>query len=290
MAYIKSMIKQVRGRFIKYNIKVIDNSNSLLRILDNNLSVVRFGDGEFDILRGANIPYQNYDKKLALQMKKIILEGTNRQLLVCLPDIFKGMDRYNKDCRNFYYESFFYQNKKILHEIENTNNIYGSTFISRPYIDLKDKRGADKYFKNLKQLWNNKDILIVEGEYTRSGENNDLFNNAKSIRRIICPSQNAYSYLERIENSILKNGVNRIVLLMLGPTAKIIVNDLYSTFPAQLIDLGHIDSEYEWFKMGATKRVKIPNKHTAEFNNDDDMVKLKYDGKFDSEIIDQICL
>lgn len=290
MSYIKRITKRIRGKFTKYNIKVIDNSNSLLKILDNNLSVVRFGDGEFDLLRGSNIPYQNYDKKLALQMKKIILEGTNSRLLVCLPDIFKEMDRYNKNCRDFYYESFFYQNKKILHEIENTDNIYGSTFISRPYIDLKDKKGVDKYFASLKQLWNKKDILIVEGKYTRSGENNDLFDNTKSVKRIICPSKNAYSYLDRIEHSIVKNGSNKLVLLMLGPTAKIIVNDLYNVFPAQLIDLGHIDSEYEWFKMGATKKVKIPNKHTAEFNNDDDMVKLECDSKFDSEIVDQICL
>ena len=43
----------------------------------------------------------------------------------------------------------------------------------------------------------------------------------------------------------------------------------------QLIELGHIDSEYEWFKMGATYKVKLKNKHTAEFNLDENIGKIE---------------
>lgn len=71
------------------------------------MSVVRFGDGEFDIIDGKSIPYQIYNKNLADRMKSIILNGSNEQLLVCLPDIFKNMSRYTKNCKNFYYESFW---------------------------------------------------------------------------------------------------------------------------------------------------------------------------------------
>lgn len=52
---------------------------------------------------------------------------------------------------------------------------------------------------------------------------------------------------------------------MLGPTAKVLADDLQN-LDNQLIDLGHIDSEYEWFKMGAKYKVKLKDKHTAEFN------------------------
>lgn len=75
---------------------------------------------------------------------------------------------------------------------------------------------------------------------------------------------------------------------MLGPTAKIIVNDLYNEIPNQLIDLGHIDSEYEWFKLGATSKVRLLYKHTAEFNYDDTDVELKKDTYFDNQIVCKI--
>lgn len=75
---------------------------------------------------------------------------------------------------------------------------------------------------------------------------------------------------------------------MLGPTAKVIVAGLVAQLTNQMIDIGHIDSEYEWMKMGATSKVKIPHKHTAEFNFDDKQVKLEKDSDFDNQIISTI--
>ena len=41
--------------------------------------------------------------------------------------------------------------------------------------------------------------MIVEGKKTKLGMGNDLFNNAKDIKRIICPAQNAYEKLNEME-------------------------------------------------------------------------------------------
>ena len=57
---------------------------------------------------------------------------------------------------------------------------------------------------------------------------------------------------------------NKLILLMLGPTAKVIVNDLQD-LDNQILDIGHIDTKYEWFKMDAKYVVSIgKNKHMAE--------------------------
>lgn len=286
---IKNYVKYIRGHFFKYKIHVLDNVDTVKYIQKHpDTSVVRFGDGELDIINGMGIYYQSYNATLAKKLRCILLNGSKSNLLVCMPDVFKDLNRYNCDCRKFYYEDFFYQNKKILKEIQQRNNIYGSTFISRPYIDLKDKSKADIYFRQLRELWNNKDILIVEGKYSRSGEGNDLFSNANSIKRIICPSRNAFSYIENIEDAIKKYCSNKLILLMLGPTAKVIINDLKSQLDSQMIDLGHIDSEYEWFLMGVDSRVKIPNKHNAEIDRNDTRIDLKNDRSFQSQIIDEI--
>lgn len=138
----------------------------------------------------------------------------------------------------------------------------------------------------MKQLWSGRDLLIVEGALTRSGVGNGLFTNTKSIKRIIAPSKNAYQKIDQIEQMIRENAEDRLVLLMLGPTAKVIVDDLQD-LDNQLIDLGHIDSEYEWFKIGATYKVKLKNKHTAEFNFDEN-IEAVHDQTYENEIIGKI--
>ena len=138
----------------------------------------------------------------------------------------------------------------------------------------------------MKQLWSGRDLLIVEGALTRSGVENDLFTNTKSIKRIIAPSKNAYQKIDQIEQMIRENAEDRLVLLMLGPTAKVIVDDLQD-LDNQLIDLGHIDSEYEWFKIGATYKVKLKNKHTAEFNFDEN-IEAVHDQTYENETIGKI--
>ncbi|MCC4396534.1 SP_1767 family glycosyltransferase [Limosilactobacillus reuteri] len=270
----------------EFNIEVKDNNESLDLILENRKSVVRFGDGEFNLIRGDSIPYQNYEPELAKRLKKIILRGNFNNTLVCLPDVFKGLNRYNHYAEDFYKSSFFPKNDHFLKEIAQTNNWYGSTFISRPYIDLVDKSKSTATFTKLKQIWQGRDLLIVEGALTRSGVGNDLFADAKSIKRILCPAKDSYQQINQIELAIRANAENRLILLMLGPTAKVIVDDLQD-LSNQMIDIGHIDSEYEWFKMGATYKVKLENKHTAEFNFDED-ISAVHDQAYQDGIVARI--
>lgn len=281
--HLKNVIKSIYSTFHHFDIKVYDKNQTLKYILQNNSSVIRFGDGEFDIIHGENIIYQQYNQELAKRLTNLILNGSSKELIVCLPDVFHELNRYNTNAKKFYKQNFFWKNRSFLEEIQSHNNWYGSTFISRPYIDLKNKRGTDIYFKALKELWNNKNILIVEGKYSRSGEGNDLFKNAKTIQRIICPPHDAFSKLKIIEQSIKDNCKNKTVLLMLGPTAKIVIDDL-KYLNIQMIDLGHIDSEYEWFKMGVTTKVQIPNKHTAEVQSNQEIL-INTDHNFDKQVI-----
>ncbi len=269
-----------------FNIRVRDIDESLDLILNEHKSVIRFGDGEFNIIQGESIFYQDYNKELALRLKSIILSGNYDNTLICLPDVFEGLSRYNEYARITYKRRFFPQNASFLKQIEKTGNWYGSTFISRPYIDLVDKSESPGYFEKLRKIWDQRDILIVEGKYSRSGVGNDLFNNAKSIMRIVCPAKNSYEKIDQIESAIRNHAQNRLILLMLGPTAKVVVDDLQD-LNNQKIDIGHLDSEYEWFKMGVTDKVKLKNKHTAEFNRDVNIMPI-HDKTYSSQIIERI--
>ena len=129
----------------------------------------------------------------------------------------------------------------------------------------------------MKQLFEGKDLLIVEGATSRSGVGNDLFDKANSIKRIICPSHNAFSKVKEIREKILEHSEGRLILLMLGPTAKVLAYQL-SQLGYRALDLGHIDSEYEWMKMGAETKVQLKHKHTAEFNFDQDIEFIEDEG------------
>ena len=52
----------------------------------------------------------------------------------------------------------------------------------------KDKSKVPQYIKKLKKIWEQKDVVIIQGETSRLGVYNDLFDNIKSIERILCPS------------------------------------------------------------------------------------------------------
>ncbi|HFU4055253.1 TPA: SP_1767 family glycosyltransferase [Streptococcus suis] len=263
-------------------IRVKPIAQSLHYILENSCSVARFGDGEMDIIVGHSIPYQDYDPRLASELKEILGLESNEYLMVCLSDVFENRERYTDSCNHFW-EGHLQHYQDYYRQIC-TAPWYGSTFISRPYIDLADKSVSAGYFQSLKQIWTNKDILIVEGKTSRSGVGNNLFQEAKSIQRIICPSKNAYAQIDEIIAAIKTYGQDKLILLMLGPTAKVIAYRLSMT-DMQCIDIGHIDSEYEWFTMQAQTKIKLQHKHTAEHNFDQDIIFTE-----DQDYLQQIAL
>lgn len=265
----------------KFGIKVKDIDETLDFIKENHCSVSRFGDGEMDIIVGNSIPYQNYDETLASELKRIISMKSDNRFMVCLSDVFEHEERYNQLANDFWKGHLNVYAKYYCDLC--VAPWYGSTFISRPYMDLIDKSSSNRYFDKLKSLWDKKNILIVEGKNSKSGVGNDLFDNTKSVKRIICPSKNAFEYIDTIKQKILNQSNIDLILLMLGPTAKVLSYDL-SKMGYWIIDLGHIDSEYEWFKMGATSKVKLKFKHTAEHNFDQDIVPL-HDKKYEEEIV-----
>ena len=253
-------------------------------IIENKSSLVRFGDGEINMLAGHSIPYQDYDEELVSTMRDIIGQESRKESVVCLPDAF--IDRFR-----FTYWAIPFWKDHMDHYMDFYRELcsdswYGSTFVSRPYIDFEDKSQAKSQFEKLKSIWKNRDLLIVEGATSRSGVGNDLFDEANSIKRIICPSHSAFSRVHEIEHEIEKYAAGRLILCMLGPTAKVLAYHL-SRKGHQVLDIGHIDSEYEWMKMGAKTKVKFSHKHTAEYNFDQDIEFIE-DETYNSQIVARI--
>ena len=141
--------------------------------------------------------------------------------------------------------------------------LFGDSQITRPYIDWATDERARRTFPMLKRLWEGRDILLVEGEQTRMGVGNDLFDDATSVKRILAPAVDAFEHRNEIQETILANYHGELILMALGPTATILAAD-FAGMEIQALDIGNVDIEYEWFLRGAKERVAIPGKFTNE--------------------------
>lgn len=164
---------------------------------------------------------------------------------------------------------------------------YYSAQISRFYLDYKDKSNKAEYVKRIKKIWDNKDVVIIEGDKSRLGVGNDLFSNMRSIERIICPAEHAFAKYDEIMEEALKVSKDKLILLALGPTATVLAYDLYKA-GYRAIDIGHIDIEYEWFLRKATTKIKIENKYVTEIKEGRVNIADVNDKKYESEIIARI--
>jgi len=270
---IKNLVKYLLALF-KYHI-IIKPSLKKLHILsaagtikkvNQGYSLARYGDGEFNIILNNPTPaFQPYSKSLSDKLAKT-LDNHHEKLLLCIPKAFQNLSPYTFSSKRFYIEFL----SKNWHKIKPylNSSCYGDTNISRIYIDYKSKQGTKKRIADLKTIWHKKDIVIIEGNKTFFGINNDLLDNCKSIKRIICPSTNAFkNYAEILETAKQKIKPGTLVLIALGPTATILAADL-ANLGYQAIDIGHLDIEYEWYLKNATEKEFIPGKAVNETARD----------------------
>lgn len=250
-----------RWSFPKYSI--MDVEETIDEIVNHKKSISRFGDGEFRLLLNERgISFQKLNDEIYKKLNEVI-NSNLENLIIALPPTFNTVKPYRRYSKIHWLDFINQNGKKISKTILNRKKEFGNAFISRFYMDYKNKDKAVDTVAKLKNIWDNKEVLIVEGELSRLGIGNDLFNNAKKLKRIICPSMNAFSQYEKILQATKEYGKERLIILALGPTATILAHDLAKDgFWA--LDLGHLDVEYMWFLMKADKKVPVYGKKSAE--------------------------
>lgn len=278
--------------------KVMDFNRTLDYALRTRCSLSRFGDGELGFALSAarecrtGSMFQSCDPKLCQRLLEILQTDSGsddrNNLLVCIVGF-----PFNLGCRVLKHTSrvFWYAvgnnyTKKLLKHI-NINRHFGEAAFTRFYISYREKQDAKSRFDRIKQLWDNDDLLIVEGEKSRLGVGNDIFDNARSIRRILCPATDAFSRYDEILAAVKKHAKpTDTVILALGQTATVLAYDLaHEGYRA--LDLGHIDIEYEWMRMGAEEKVPVPGKFTNEAAGGQDVADFS-DERFNSQILDKV--
>jgi len=265
-------------------LNILSSEETLNEIIKKNRSISRFNDGEIGLIFGNGIGFQEANKLLIKKLRKVLRSKRKGLLIgINIPYNNRYLNIYNSKTKQFYI-NWIERLKFKLFTLIDLNKKYYSSMISRFYIEMEDKSKISFYIKKLKQLWDKRDILIIEGEKSRLGVGNDLFNNAKSIKRILCPPINAFNVYEKIISQTKKIDKSNLILLALGPTSSALAYDLCK-IGYQAIDVGHIDIEYEWFLRNTTKKIQIENKYVNEaYGNKYKFGKVK-DKKYYKEII-----
>lgn len=250
-------------------------------IVASGSSVSRFGDGEVLLIGSKGIGFQKTDSKLSARLAEV-LQSNLPNHIVCLSDAFDKTDRYNRRVRRFW-NAHFYLYGYLWDRYLQKEKKYGNTFMTRPYMDFQDKSLAKDWFIKLKSIWEGREIVFIEGEKSRLGVGNDLFDNVQQVQRILCKSNSAFDQYDDILQEALKLDKNKLILIALGPTATVLAYDL-CRLGYQAIDVGHVDIEYEWYLLGAKRKVNIASKYVNEVAGGDSIV-TKEEGLYQSQII-----
>lgn len=243
---------------------VLSFDDTIREIVHRKKSFSRFGDGEIRmLLDSGEIGFQNRNATLTKRLREV-LQSDKSNLMIGLPNTFGTIWHHTLDSRIFWYGFNMLYATRFIKEL-NLKNVYGDTNITRFYMAYqnKNKNHIQAKINKLKSIWQNQDLLLVEGDQTKLGVGNDLFDNAASIQRILCPAKNAFNKYEEILNATVQAGKDRLILIALGPTASVLAYDL-AAINYWAIDVGHIDIEYLWFLNNASTKMPIAGKYVQE--------------------------
>lgn len=244
---------------VLFRVKILNTEESIDLLLNNEFSISRYGDGELSIMMGGDIHFQPFNNKLAERLKEVLTKYDDKSnLKIGVPLAINTTIGYNEVAKRFWKMNmstgrmhwFFYCGIK---------KTFINASLTRCYLDYMEKEKSIEWFKKIQKLWYNKRVLVVEGETTKLGVNNNLFENTILIRRIVTKSIDAWSNYERILNVTLENASNYdLILVSLGPTATILASDVAKK-GYRILDIGHINLEYNEFLKAKIQENDINN-------------------------------
>ena len=239
---------------LRERIRVHSIDETIDELLRTEKSMVRFGDGEIVMIKGMDLMLQKSAPEIGSGLAEILAYPYD-DLLVTIPDIFTTLSDHHRASRQFWRDHLLFC-RKIYGKYCNPDRIYYSTFVSRCYYFGSDRSNCDRWFAKIRKIWENRDVVIVEGTRTHNGVGNDLLDSARSVERIICPPKDAYGALGEILEVCLRYEKDRLFLLSVGVASKFLAKELFLQ-GYRVLDIGNMDMEYEWYVRQAPDKMPL---------------------------------
>lgn len=267
----------------KYKFPILhSDEEAVSRIVNEGCSMIRFGDGEFELMAGRErAPFQKFEQELAAKLCKVI-QSRMDNLLIAVANNYGSVDAYTERDQDGIREYMTEEVRAFHSSLLDYNRVYYDAYLFKCYFQSKDGEEARRRYELVKRIWQDRDIVLIEGAETRTGQGNDLLDNARSVQRILCPTQNAYRLYQAIMEEAEKIPEDKLILCALGPAGKALAYDLIQN-GYQVVDIGQIDMEYEWYRAGAGIKVPNPTKYVSQLPPA--QVEEIHDEVYDSQII-----
>ena len=218
---------------------VEEEFETIRTIIRDKASISRFGDGEFRCAVGAGCTSQEHSPDILARLQKI-LRNEVKNLLVGIP---RSVGRYDwivpapKKAHSW----VRYRDEKFCKYLSPKTKYY-SAFITR--TDSAPHIGCQQYWDLCKQMWKDRDIVIIQGEEKQISTAKHLFDGVKSIDIIFGPSRHAFrEYNTLLETARTKYKKDILFILSIGVTATILAYDIHLE-GYQALDIGHLGVFY----------------------------------------------
>jgi glycosyltransferase family protein len=218
------------------------NTEETLKLLENQkVSFLRYGDGELAIINGNSIPFQEYNEELSKRLREFIGTRENN-LKIGIPYYYMNPLKNLNPFVSSFASSLAPQRKFLCRECRKDIE-YIDTAITQVYQTYSDY-DFKNYYSRMQALLRDKDVTIVCGEGVLDRLEYKAFDECNSVEFVYAPSMNAFSKYNEILGKVLKTDKDRLVCIVLGPTAKVLVYDLHQK-GYQAWDIGHYFKDYD---------------------------------------------
>lgn len=249
---IEEKIKNLECRLANISYEVIQQELRVPKVesiektiekIKNGKSIARFGDGEFNLVLGGHIHFQKSNEILATRLREI-LASQNENLLIALPPVFESLSEFTEETQK-YFRIFLTEKRQKIYPLLSFEKFYANAFCSRIYSNIEiEKNRADLIFYSLREIWQDKDVLIVAGGVDQLKYN--IYDNAKSAAFLKVSAENSFDEYAQILEDCKVQGYGKLIILSVGPTATVLANDLCK-LGFQALDLGHLNKSYNLY-------------------------------------------
>lgn len=242
--------KYREGKYSKY-LKIMSSQETMNFLVDkkDSISFCRFGDGEIAIMKGESIAFQHYDEELAIRLKNI-MNSDEKDLMIGINYFYlnpmKGINKFTYDFLNA-----MGKQRKYLIKNCNHNKQYIDAAFTQMYQNYEEY-DFEQHFAKVEELFRGKDITLICGEGILDSIEFSPFQFSNSVEYLYAPSKDAFSDYSVILEKAKRIQTDRTICIILGPTAKVLVYDLYNSGRLAW-DIGHFIKDYDAYKKAIPK-------------------------------------
>lgn len=228
-------------------LSILSTEESLRLLKEHPKSFVRTGDGECKIMMGMDQPFQKYDKELAERLidllqtpRNNLYVGVNRAYFQPFGDGELAKAQFNR--------RYAYEYRQVYYKYLNSGNCYIDANFTLHNIGLKPNAETDSFFEQWKQLFKNKEIVLICGEGILDQLNYDIFELSKNKTYVYGPKKHAWSMHERLMEQIKrKSSKDQLLVFILGMAGKAMIPEL-TECGYMCWDIGHLAKYYDAYK------------------------------------------